>query len=58
MSPMASLEDVDQVRLLARVSPSGQAQPQPGDLMGQREGVAVGASDQDPVTLVIDQVIE
>ena len=58
MSPMASLAQVDEVRLLARVSSSGQAQPQAGDLMGERQGVAVGGPDMDPVALIIDRVIE
>ena len=58
MSLMASLAQVDEVRLLARVSSSGQAQPQAGDLMGERQGVAVGGPDMDPVALIIDRVIE
>ncbi|GEN23455.1 c-type cytochrome biogenesis protein CcmI [Halomonas cupida] len=58
MSPAATLKDAAEVRLVARVSASGQAQAQPGDLMGERKGVAVSASDQDPVALIIDQVVE
>lgn len=58
MTPAATLEDVTEVSLVARVSLSGQARAQPGDLFGERKGVAVSASDQDPVALVIDRVVE
>lgn len=58
MSPAASLKGTNEVRLVARVSASGQAQSQPGDLMGERTGVAVSTTDPDPVALTIDQVVE
>ncbi|ALM51433.1 c-type cytochrome biogenesis protein CcmI [Halomonas huangheensis] len=58
MSPAASLKGSNEVRLVARVSASGQAQSQPGDLMGERTGVAVSTTDPDPVALTIDQVVE
>ncbi|WP_027965934.1 c-type cytochrome biogenesis protein CcmI [Halomonas halocynthiae] len=56
MAPGASLSQVDNANIVVRVSASGQATPQPGDLMGQLEGVAVGSGDAQ--SLVIDQVIE
>ncbi|MGQ7246640.1 c-type cytochrome biogenesis protein CcmI [Halomonas sp. V046] len=58
MSPMTSLKNVDEVRLVARVSPSGQARAQSGDLVGELTGVAVGGADEDPVALTIDRVVE
>ena len=58
MSPMASLADAQEVRLVARVSRSGQAQPQPGDLWGEQQKVAVSGVDADPVALTIDRVVE
>ncbi len=44
MSPAAKLSGVPQVVITARISPSGNAMPQPGDLSGQTESVRVGAS--------------
>ncbi|MDY7117677.1 c-type cytochrome biogenesis protein CcmI [Halomonas sp. SSL-5] len=58
MSPQASLAQVEQARLVVRASSSGQAQPQPGDMYGQRGGVAVGDTDGEPVEVVIDSVVE
>ncbi|APE31314.1 c-type cytochrome biogenesis protein CcmI [Halomonas aestuarii] len=58
MAPMARLSQVDQARLMVRVSRSGQATPQPGDLVGTLEGVAVGDTDREPVEVVIDRVVE
>ncbi|TDO06254.1 MULTISPECIES: c-type cytochrome biogenesis protein CcmI [Halomonas] len=58
MAPMARLSRVDQARLVVRVSESGQATPQPGDLVGTLEGVTVGNTDGEPVEVVIDQVVE
>lgn len=58
MSPDASVSQVTEARLMVRVSPSGQASPQAGDLFGDREGVAVGNADRDPVEVVIDRVFE
>jgi cytochrome c-type biogenesis protein CcmH len=57
MSPQATLSQVNEARLIVRVSPSGQASPQPGDLFGSMEDVAVGSLD-DPVELTIDRVVE
>ncbi|MGY4877448.1 c-type cytochrome biogenesis protein CcmI [Vreelandella aquamarina] len=60
MSPQASLSQVDEVRLMVRVSPSGQATPQSGDLFGDLDSVAVGDVDDDSeaVSVVIDSVFE
>lgn len=58
MSPQASLSQVDEARLVVRVSSSGDATPQPGDLFGIREAVPVGSHDGEPVELVIDRVVE
>jgi len=58
MSPRASLAQVDEARLVVRVSPSGQATPQAGDMFGERAGVAVGDTDGEPVEVVIDRVVE
>lgn len=58
MAPMARLSQVETARLTVRVSPSGEATPQPGDLVGTRGGVAVGSVDGDAVEVVIDRVVE
>jgi cytochrome c-type biogenesis protein CcmH len=44
MSPMARLSLVKTATLSARISKSGKAMPQAGDLQGVAQGVAVGAS--------------
>lgn len=59
MSPEASLSQVQQARLMVRVSRSGQATPQPGDLFGDLDGVTVGPVDADEaVEVVVDRVFE
>ncbi|PMR69062.1 c-type cytochrome biogenesis protein CcmI [Halomonas heilongjiangensis] len=58
MSPEANLSRVSEARLMVRVSPSGQASPQAGDLFGDLEGVSVGSVDGEPVEVVIDRVFE
>lgn len=58
MSPQARISQVDQARLMVRVSESGQATPQPGDLLGTLEGATVGETDGEPVEVVIDRVVE
>ncbi|MBE0487880.1 MAG: c-type cytochrome biogenesis protein CcmI [Halomonas sp.] len=58
MSPEASLAQVREARLMVRVSASGDAAPQAGDLFGDREGVSVGATDGEPVEVVVDRVFE
>lgn len=45
MTPQARLSSVRRVVVSVRVSASGQAQPQPGDLAGRSLPVALGASD-------------
>ncbi|MBS9403203.1 c-type cytochrome biogenesis protein CcmI [Halomonas sp. TRM85114] len=57
MSPETTLSQVSEARLIVRVSPSGQASPQPGDLFGSLEGVTVGSLDE-PVELTVDRVVE
>lgn len=44
MSPAAKLSNVQKVIVVARISKSGQAMPQPGDMRGQSEPVSVGSS--------------
>lgn len=58
MSPQARISQVEQARLMVRVSESGQATPQPGDLLGTLEGATVGETDGEPVEVVIDRVVE
>nr|WP_297461579.1 c-type cytochrome biogenesis protein CcmI [uncultured Halomonas sp.] len=57
MAPMARLSQVDEVRLTVRVSPSGQALPQPGDLFGEAGPLTLGESDS-PVAVTIDRVVD
>ncbi|WP_458524778.1 c-type cytochrome biogenesis protein CcmI [Onishia taeanensis] len=57
MSPMATLSQVEEARLVVRVSPSGQAEPQPGDLVGEHAAVPV-AAEGEPVEVIIDRVVE
>ena len=49
MNPAARLSSAHQVVVTARVSRSGQAQPQPGDLEGSTQAVALGRQDLDLV---------
>lgn len=49
MNPAARLSGAARVVLTARVSRSGQAQPQPGDLEGASQAVALGRGDVDLV---------
>ncbi|MFP4138321.1 MAG: c-type cytochrome biogenesis protein CcmI [Halomonas sp.] len=58
MSDEADLGQVEQARLVVRVSEGGQAQPEPGDMFGQRDGVAVGDTDGEPVEVVIDSIVD
>ncbi|MDQ7727941.1 c-type cytochrome biogenesis protein CcmI [Halomonas sp. SpR8] len=59
MSPQAQISQVREARLMVRVSPSGQATPQPGDLFGDLEGVSVGPiSDDEAAEVVINRVFE
>lgn len=58
MSDEASLSQVREVRLLVRVTVSGDATPAPGDMFGDLDGVAVGSVDNEPVEVVIDRLVE
>jgi cytochrome c-type biogenesis protein CcmH len=49
MNPAARLSSAQQVVVTARVSRSGQAQPQPGDLEGASPAVALGRGDLEVV---------
>lgn len=53
MTPQARLSNADEVMITARVSRSGEAMPQSGDLEGRSEPVAV--SNGDAVEVVIDR---
>ncbi len=55
MSPTALLSKAEKVVVGARVSKTGQAMPQPGDLEGLSEPLSVGAKD---IKLVIGSVIK
>jgi cytochrome c-type biogenesis protein CcmH len=54
MAPAAKLSNFPRVVVSARVSKSGQAAPQPGDLQGASAAVANDASG---VRVVIDSVV-
>ncbi|HSS27302.1 MAG TPA: c-type cytochrome biogenesis protein CcmI, partial [Usitatibacter sp.] len=54
MSPMAKISSASAVRIEARVSRSGGAAPQSGDLVGTSDIVKPGASG---VKIVIDKVL-
>ncbi|MFW6346966.1 MAG: c-type cytochrome biogenesis protein CcmI [Halomonas sp.] len=58
MSPEASLSQVSEARLMVRVSASGEANPQAGDLFGDLDEVPVGDVDDEPVEVVVDRVFE
>lgn len=58
MSSEAMLSQVNEVRLLVRVTKSGGTTPETGDMYGDLEGVPVGDVEGDPVEVVIDRVIE
>jgi cytochrome c-type biogenesis protein CcmH len=53
MSPATRLSSATQVVVVARISKSGQAVPQSGDLFGQTEPMPLGRRD---LSIVIDQV--
>ncbi|SDM06931.1 cytochrome c-type biogenesis protein CcmH [Franzmannia pantelleriensis] len=58
MSDQSRISQASQARLVVRVSPSGQATPQAGDLFGDHDAVPVGATDGEVVPVVIDRVFE
>jgi cytochrome c-type biogenesis protein CcmH len=53
MNPDRPLSQFPELQIEARISQSGQAMPQPGDLFGPAQTVKLGAAK---VTLKIDQV--
>jgi cytochrome c-type biogenesis protein CcmH len=55
MMPSRKLSQFDQVRVEARLSSSGQALPQPGDL--QAEAVTVATHAAQPITLSISKLV-
>ena len=55
MSPMAKLSNHQQVRLLARISKTGGAMQQPGDLIGIIEPVAVNNTNK--IDILIDKAV-
>jgi cytochrome c-type biogenesis protein CcmH len=55
MSPQMKLSDFDKVVVIARVSKSGNAMPQPGDLQGM---VMAGKSDSSGLKVVIDKTVQ
>jgi len=54
MAPNFKLSGAEAVRIEARVSKSGNAAPQPGDLVGTSAVVKPGARD---VNIVVDKVV-
>jgi len=54
MSPQAKLSQAASVRIEARISKSGNATPQPGDLVGRSGSVRPGARD---VKIVVNEVL-
>lgn len=54
MSPAMKMSNFDQVVVVARISKSGNAMPQPGDLMGMSKPLALGSSG---VKISIDQQV-
>jgi cytochrome c-type biogenesis protein CcmH len=55
MTPMSRLSGFDDVEVLARVSRSGQAMPQPGDLYGKSEQ-AVKPGNSPVVQITINKI--
>ena len=54
MSPAMKMSNFDQVVVVARISKSGNAMPQPGDLLGMSKPLALGSSG---VKISIDQQV-
>jgi cytochrome c-type biogenesis protein CcmH len=54
MSPQMKMSNFDQVVVVARISKSGNAMPQPGDLMGISKPLALGTT---AVKIEIDQPV-
>ncbi|SFM17934.1 c-type cytochrome biogenesis protein CcmI [Marinobacter zhejiangensis] len=58
MNPSVKISDTEEVLVTARVSLSGNAIPQPGDLQGAAgAAIPVTADDQPPVTILIDTIV-
>jgi cytochrome c-type biogenesis protein CcmH len=55
MSPQAKLSDFDHVMVIARVSKSGNAMPQPGDLQGTVSAIKPGSAG---LKITIDTVVQ
>lgn len=55
MSPQMKMSNFDQVVVVARVSKSGNAMPQPGDLMGMSTPLALGSKG---IKITIDQPVQ
>ncbi|WP_355659601.1 c-type cytochrome biogenesis protein CcmI [Halomonas salifodinae] len=58
MSAEARLSQVSEARLLVRVSRSGQATPQAGDLFGDHAAVALHGADAEPIEVRVDRIVE
>lgn len=56
LTPALKLSNFKEVVVLARISSSGQATPQHGDLLGQSDTVVIGKQTQ--VTITINQVMQ
>jgi cytochrome c-type biogenesis protein CcmH len=54
MSPAMKMSNFDQVVVIARISKSGNAMPQPGDLLGMSKPLALGSSG---IKISIDQQV-
>lgn len=54
MSPAMKMSNFDQVVVVARISKSGNAMPQPGDLLGMSKPLALGSSG---IKINIDQLV-
>nr|WP_298414851.1 c-type cytochrome biogenesis protein CcmI [uncultured Halomonas sp.] len=57
MAPSARLSQVDEVQLTVRISSSGQAMAQPGDLTGQAGPIKLDDRNG-PIEITIDQVVD
>ncbi|MGH8503872.1 MAG: c-type cytochrome biogenesis protein CcmI [Gammaproteobacteria bacterium] len=55
MAPAFRLSDVDEVNVLVRISKTGEAMPQSGDLLGEREKIPT--REQARISITIDQVV-
>lgn len=58
MSPTKTLADATQVIVIARVSKSGQAMPQKGDLLGKSDVLAMDKTKNAAIKITIDSVMD